>query len=422
MPIPRSQASGGCPRALPPVSPPPPPPPPPVLLSVQYLRALAALAVVAHHAGERVGLPLGVAAAGVDLFFVVSGVIMWTVAGGGASGGPGAFLWRRAARVVPLYWTATLGLALAALAAPSLLPNLRPDAGHVLLSLLFLPHPGPDGDGFPLLVPGWTLNFEMFFYLVFAAALALPRAVRLRALTLALVALVALGTVLPAPADGGSALATPLGTWTHPLLLQFLAGCLLGRAWEAGRLRRGVVPRALAWGLVAAGLAAYGAMGALRVYDDAWRWALWGLPAVLVAAGALALDSPREAGGGVAEWRVPRALGDASYSIYLLHAPLVAALAAPKLGVAAALGPWGFLALGLVASSALGLLCHRLVEVRLTLWVRALPGRLRRRGAAAAGMALGRSWAAWAGTSRRAPPVVGSAVGGHLRDAVPARR
>ncbi len=84
------------------------------LLSIQHLRAAAALAVVVFHALQWEGGGFEVGRAGVDLFFVISGVIMsWITADGALR--PGRFLWLRFTRVAPPYWLATLGVAGAAL-------------------------------------------------------------------------------------------------------------------------------------------------------------------------------------------------------------------------------------------------------------------------------------------------------------------
>src|SRR3984957_156703 len=109
-----------------------------VLLSIQALRALAALAVVAYHAlqWDRGGFDVG--RAGVDVFFVISGFIMWHVTSG-REVVPGAFLWRRITRVAPLYWLATFGVLAVALAWPAFLPEVRPGWRHLALSLAFVP-------------------------------------------------------------------------------------------------------------------------------------------------------------------------------------------------------------------------------------------------------------------------------------------
>lgn len=283
------------------------------LVGVQALRAAAALAVLLHHAFERLGIRFAVGAAGVDVFFVISGfIILLSLSGRPMSAG--AFLWNRAARIVPLYWAVT---GLLVVLAPFLLPGLRPDAWRFAASLLFIPHRNPDGAVLPLLVPGWTLNFEVFFYALAAAAWTLPPAWRLRAFFGVLMALVVCG-VIWRPDNA------VLATWTSGLLMQFAAGGALALAW-----RRGVVPGRAAGGLLmVAGLAAYAGLEWSGWYDEAWRPLAWGLPAVAIVLGALALEPTRQS----AWLAVPRLLGDASYSIYLLHPLVVAAmfrLAAP---------------------------------------------------------------------------------------------
>ena len=113
---------------------------------------------------------------------MISGLIMWTI-GARRPPTPKEFLLRRVIRVVPLYWFVTLALAGTWLVLPNLLPNLSPTPSDVLLSLFFIPHYDPTGQIVPLLVPGWTLNYEAFFYVVFAATLLTPLANRLWLLT-----------------------------------------------------------------------------------------------------------------------------------------------------------------------------------------------------------------------------------------------
>jgi hypothetical protein len=153
-----------------------------VLQSIRTLRGLAALLVVGFHAAEKAGLSFKVGAIGVDLFFVISGFIIWVVTAQRPAT-PGTFLLNRAIRVVPLYWTITLLVAGLALLVPSLLASRVLDPARLLASLLFIPHLDAAGMPWPLLAPGWTLNHEAFFYLVFAAGLLLPRPARALALT-----------------------------------------------------------------------------------------------------------------------------------------------------------------------------------------------------------------------------------------------
>lgn len=146
-----------------------------MLYPVQYLRAIAALSVFYYHftatlVSREMMTPVTIyeiGAAGVDLFFVISGFIMAKIAFENPVE-PLSFMRRRLARIVPLYWVATALVFAIALAAPQLAGNVKPDWLHLAHSLLFLPY-GSNGDiTAPILVVGWTLNFEMFFYVLVA--------------------------------------------------------------------------------------------------------------------------------------------------------------------------------------------------------------------------------------------------------------
>jgi exopolysaccharide production protein ExoZ len=311
------------------------------LLSIQYLRAAAALAVVVYHALQW--LPQGgfdVGRAGVDVFFVISGFIMWTITAG-EPGRPGAFLWRRFTRVAPAYWAITLIVAAVCAAWPPFLPQVRPTPSHLALSLAFIQHRDPFGLPFPLLPPGWTLNYEALFYLIFAAGLLLPEGRRLKAVLIALLVVAAAGTFL---FQG----LYELGA--NPMLLQFAAGMVLARAAQMKAL-----PGAVAGGLMlTAGLAILALMQIAGILDELWRPFLWGVPAVLMVAGAVTL----EARLGVFRSPVLKALGDASYAIYLVHVP-VTALVAHTLGHA---GAWPLVPVAVAASAAAGLAWRALLE------------------------------------------------------------
>ncbi len=309
------------------------------LLSIQYLRAVAALAVAAFHAAQWVKLNFDVGAAGVDIFFVISGFIMWrSTEGTGVR--PLEFLRRRAVRIAPLYWVVTLGLAAAALLFPWRFPDVQPTWGHVLQSLAFIQHRNPAGLPFPILAPGWTLNYEAVFYLIFAACLLIPPARRLLVLTCALLSL-GLGGFFYLPAYEMLA---------NPLILEFLAGVLLAKLMATdARPSRGA-----GWLMLGAALAWYGAMALFQSEWDFWRPLFWGMPALLLVAGLVAIETE----GGLPRVRPLLALGDASYSLYLTH-PLVIGAVAVTMGARL---PWLFIPVSLALSCAVGWLCWRLFE------------------------------------------------------------
>jgi exopolysaccharide production protein ExoZ len=315
------------------------------LVTIQYLRAFAALAVVAFHAAERAGLHFATGAAGVDVFFVISGFIM-SLVGARPDQTPLGFLQRRVERVAPLYWFVTLAVAGLALAAPSLFPRMVVTASHVVQSMLFIPHVSPTGEPAPLIVPGWTLNYEAFFYILFALTLLAPPARRIWFLSAALGALVFAGLVF----EGGSLV---WRTYTNPLLLEFLAGAWLGQAWKRGW----TIGRAGGGALIVAGLIGYAGVAVAGIDVDPVRIFAWGLPAFLIVAGAASIEQSAPP----AKWRPLSLLGDASYSIYLVHGLAISAAARllPVLGLSSQAV---ILIGGFLAAAAVGVASYFILE------------------------------------------------------------
>src|SRR5262245_49156587 len=131
-------------------------------VGIQYLRGIAATMVVLYHLRvplERLGY--GGAwpewlASGVDIFFVVSGFIMW-VTTFRAAPSPGTFYYKRIVRIVPLYWLLTSVIVMALLIVPSSVSSGRFELDHVITSYLFVPAIHPvTGKYEPVLIAGWT--------------------------------------------------------------------------------------------------------------------------------------------------------------------------------------------------------------------------------------------------------------------------
>ncbi len=310
------------------------------LYGIQYLRAFAALAVVVFHAAERTGYAFAIGAAGVDVFFVISGFIMWVIVERRPIS-PGRFLLDRIRRIVPVYWLATAVMVAGALAG--LFPNLVLTAGHAVASLFFVPaHSPSSGEIWPMLVQGWTLNYEMFFYLVFATCLVLPQRLRLWSMAGLFGLLVVLGLLVESDA--------PLFlTYTRPIILEFVAGMLIGRLWLNGR----VPARPLAFALVGLGLAGFAAIGVLRL--PFYEWTCGPLACVLVY-GTVAVEKQ----GGIPRLGLPVMLGDASYSIYLWHTFAISVAA--KIGTLLGMPPALAFILSVCAGLAVGLAAYHLIE------------------------------------------------------------
>jgi exopolysaccharide production protein ExoZ len=204
------------------------------LWSIQYLRAFAALAVVlVHTTGRSCTIDCGMsypqldllAKLSVELFFVISGVVMWlTVAGRTVY--PNEFLTKRFLRIAPLYYILTLFVAAVALALPWLLRTTKFDAEHLAYSLMFMPYQHPVANTlWPVLIPGWSLNYEMFFYTLFSMSLMLAARKRLLMMIGTLFSLAALGCWF-------SFDNVYLKFYTNPIILDFAAGMLAAAAFE----------------------------------------------------------------------------------------------------------------------------------------------------------------------------------------------
>lgn len=336
--------------------------------AIQVLRAVAALAVVYYHAviQLRTGLGRGdpllpeFGAWGVDLFFVISGFVMWASTAG-RTVSPAEFYRRRIVRIVPLYWGMTTCVAMVALVAPKLLRSTVFDGAHVTASFLFVPWPNPGlppnhTDSLsPLVIPGWTLNYEMFFYLLFGACLLVSQ--RLRPLVIA--AMLA-GSMIIARQLAPT---VPIAAfYASSMLLEFLGGVLIGVVAERLRLN---APDRLAWvgiGALLVGLCVAEEAGAL-----ASRALYLGPLAVAAIVVAVAADRNR-----IKRRQSLQTLGDASYSIYLVHIFVIAGLrvAMTRAGVEVrdVGGELAFVAAAVVASAGVGHALHRLFERPATLF------------------------------------------------------
>lgn len=259
---------------------------------LQVLRAFAAINVVIFHAigeasvrgadGPVIALLGGWGQNGVDIFFVISGFLMVHIQAVRPKSATGFFV-DRVKRVVPIYWivTAVMVFLIAAGLHDYWYKDI-PLTEYVVRSFGFAHHD-------PAVYVGWTLNYEMGFYAIFAVSLLLPRGSTYAAI-------------------GACALIPPL-TGEHQIIYEFCFGMALGLIPISGG------PRWLASALILSGvlglLASLGADHTLVDEDrnGMRRVLLWGLPACLLVAGCLRLRMRAPA------WLCM--LGDASYSIYL---------------------------------------------------------------------------------------------------------
>ncbi len=280
---------------------------------VQALRGVAAALVVVHHSTQlwegrlhtqSTAAGWGNGAAGVDIFFVISGFVMAYTALGRRHMTGTDFLRRRIVRIVPLYWICTVATiaALAMRYRHNLSSSGDFGTAHVLASFLFLPTVNKLGNVGPVLVIGWTLSYEMFFYFLFAVSLAFAAKVSpLRLVTILMVAISCIGLFYRANWPVITVL-------TQPIILEFVAGLWLAYAV----LLRQHWPRNLT---IALGLIGLLTLLWIPLANDALRPLCWGVPAFAVVASVVMGEN------GIAPYLPHWALriGDASYSLYLSH-------------------------------------------------------------------------------------------------------
>lgn len=338
------------------------------IVSIQVGRGLAALVVVLAHL-HNVELKyfythfldsfqFGVL--GVDLFFVISGVVISSVALGKFGSAPNAlnFIYNRLARIFPVYWVYSAVVFAAFLYDPLW---INANSGHqvdVLPSFLLIPTSHP-----MLIMQGWTLTFELYFYVVFALLLLFPGRWAKYVLVLWGALEIALRLYTH---DVGSPIVQIL---MSPLIFEFMAGCVIYWIYSRARLHpsAGVI-------LVTLSLVWFGWLYVLTLrfhgFNQDWiehsivlRPEFYGVFAAMFLLGLVELERTN-----LIRFSQPFAkLGDWSYSIYLSHLIVIELFGRMFVHLVGA-GPYVMLAVVAVTLPAVilvGYLSFRLVETPL---------------------------------------------------------
>lgn len=330
---------------------------------IQWLRAIAAISVVAWHTDLIVkhlwqGSEFARHAAyslvggfGVELFFMLSGYsISLQVM---KLSDPARFLKTRAQKIYPLYMIFTFLIIIAFVIKPDWELSSRVNNGlfYVVFSLLALPQ-AP----LPLLPLGWTLEMELVFYLMVAAAMATGvTAAAKHVLGWLLTGFGLLGFAIAANPAGGMVVFEIV----NPFMAAFGFGWLLhGRDTQPGG-SSGVFAAAAIVTLLC-----LSTVLPERESACALRMALSALLMVTV----MRLEPYFQANPGLA-WP-GRIVGDASFSIYLSHwfVLSIAGKLLPHVPIVW-MGVGGVRLLGVLVSIAAGILVHRLLEDRLAAWI-----------------------------------------------------
>jgi peptidoglycan/LPS O-acetylase OafA/YrhL len=349
----------------------------PELQTIQAARAIAANLVVFSHlylveakytAGTVLPAFTLYGIAGVDLFFVISGFIMVAVAG--RDRGPIEFLWRRATRIYPTYWLVSLMVLATVWVAPTFVNSSITTPISLWRSFLLVPD-----RTFPLLAVGWTLVYEMYFYLAFAIFLALRIPV--------FVGLIAWGVlilVIAAAVPDQIASSPVLRLIVSPLTAEFMMGAFVGmlwrRQWVSGAPAVGAV--GLVGLIVSIVYVAPMLSLAASPYLDGWRVIIFGIPVALIVYALTGLEQLYPSGRPA---KLLVAFGDRSYATYLIHVLIISAIGriifalAPGGGIAAS---FALIAIGLLVANVAGGGIHTLFERPTLNWLRMFRARLKR--------------------------------------------
>lgn len=270
--------------------------------SIQGLRAIAALFVILEHIRF-----LNCGAFGVDIFFCISGfMIMFST-----HKSTGHFMKKRLIRILPLYYLMTVGTFLLLLLFPSMFEQTTANPIFLIKSLLFIPFDIGGGILQPLMRIGWTVNCEIFFYLLFYLAFHISHRYRGLICCSFLGILVLTNQVLPHDF-------TPLRFYGDYVMLEFVLGilCYYAAEWiyklhQNGKLSNLLSPVCLPaaigiWILLMATKPTINILGFRRLL-------YWGVPAMLlvlcVFIAGLTIQTPK----------LLVKLGNISFSIYLIH-------------------------------------------------------------------------------------------------------
>jgi peptidoglycan/LPS O-acetylase OafA/YrhL len=318
---------------------------------IQALRIVAAVLVLFTHCTyytwERLDRHFPVwqrGTRGVDIFFVISGFVM-VYSGKNLtrlSDGWKTFAKRRIIRIVPLYWLlTTLKICLMGLAA-GLALHAKLSLWTATASYLFLPARNLDGKIEPLLAVGWTLNFEMLFYLIFTLALYLRS--NIYQFVGIVLGLLSVGSLLRHPSS------SPAMFYLNAIVLEFFFGMLIARY-----CMRGVyIPEKLAFCLFCCGFF----LLLLPAFESTLpKVLISGIPAALMIWSATSLERFHAF--------IPKTvlyLGEASYSIYLVH-PFVCPLPPLLMSRAHIHLPVFAVAISALFGLAMGCLVHEFIEV-----------------------------------------------------------
>lgn len=267
--------------------------------SVQALRGLAAFSVVLHHITW-----INNGAFGVDIFFCISGFIMMYVTEFNSD----KFLTKRFIRIVPLYYFITLFTFISLYILPGVFEQTTADPLYLIKALFFIPY-SINNSIQPLVRVGWTLNYEMFFYMILWVAIHISRKYRAVIGSVIIIGLVVVGKLVDV--DN-----VPFKFWTDSILIEFIFGMLTYEILRNGAAAIAVGKKYLRSILLIISGLCYLFMWFSHYYDGfdgIDRFIIRGIPAMIMFLTVFIAGYKMHIPGFLVF------MGNISYSVYLIH-------------------------------------------------------------------------------------------------------
>ncbi len=296
------------------------------IASVQVLRGIAALLVVLYHGTYLMQYRLETSNeyfwfgySGVDIFFVLSGFIIYFTSYNklGLLSAKEFFL-RRLARIFPLYWVAMASILVIFFVGKnfingqsSIIDSIQ-NGGvmPILKAALLIPRSSE------MIGVAWTLSFELCFYMLFAFLFFRSRKIFMGALIFWASICWTMALFFHTDFSGSR---NPVIALMNPIMTEFLFGCVVailflkyeGKFWKTSLLA-GMILFSIA------ALTLKSTLFGIPTQNQLPRIFVYGFPAALILYGAVNIKS--------AFPKLLTYLGDASYSIYLFHYPILGIL------------------------------------------------------------------------------------------------
>lgn len=308
-----------------------------MLDNLQSLRAFAAINVVFFHIlgtasaygfqPKQLWFLEGWGASGVDIFFVISGFVMLHTQMQ-KKRDVLSFIKARLIRVVPIYWIITLGVVVSFfLLPPSAFNSNSPSIEKILQSLFFLS--GILSGEFPILAVGWTLEWEMLFYVIFGISLLFSRWIL--SVFFILLVLIACAFIT-----------------SNLIVFEFIFGILVAYIFKTLKIQKGI-------GFIILTIGFLGLAASIQLdFEKNFRVFVWGIPSIIIVMGSVYAKQYSN--------RLLRLLGDASYSIYLVHFPIVSVFYKLIPRIETSLNVDFIALVCLIACISIGLITHLIIE------------------------------------------------------------